>query len=191
MIKRQHDCLGHVLLAVLGFLGRGAHGVVAEHGEEHRGRTGHDRAEAAGHERVVVVGVDVEDAQADDEQDQDHLDGHRHQFEAAERLGSTGQDPGDQQADQDGRQVDDAAFSFVRRGGHPRRHVDADAGKESVEVAGNADRDDGDDCDVLQQEVPADEPSDDLAKGNIAIGIGGSGAGDHAGEFRIGKCRGR
>ncbi len=79
-----------MLLAVLGLFCGGAHGVIAEDGEEDGGGTGQDRAEATGHERVVVLGVDVENTQADDEQDQDDLDGNGYQFKPAECLGAPG-----------------------------------------------------------------------------------------------------
>ena len=72
--QREDDRLRHVLLAVGGLLRRRTHGVVAKHREEHRCGAGQHGTEAAGQKRVVVVGVDVEDAQADDEQDQDDLD---------------------------------------------------------------------------------------------------------------------
>ena len=44
----------------------------------------------------------------------------------------------------------------------------ADAGEEGVEVPGDADGHHRDDRDVLQQQVPADEPADDLAQGHVA-----------------------
>lgn len=59
---RVDEGLGHMLLAVGGLLGGGAHGVVAEVREERRRGSGHHWAEAARHGGVVVLGVDVEDA---------------------------------------------------------------------------------------------------------------------------------
>ena len=69
--------------------------------------------------------------------------------------------------------------------------MDADAGEERVEVAGDADGHHGDDGDVFQQQVPADEPADHLAERHVAVGVGRAGPRDHAGELRVGQRRGR
>jgi hypothetical protein len=68
--------------------------------------------------------------------------------------------------------------------------VDADAGEEGVKVAGDADGHHGHDGDVFEQQVPADEPANHLAQGNVSVGIGGAGAGNHARELCVGQ-RGR
>src|SRR3712207_8248152 len=44
---------------------------------------------------------------------------------------------------------------------------------------------------VLQEQVPADEPPDDLAEGHVAVGVGRAGPRDHAGELGVGQRRGR
>ena len=40
---------------------------------------------------------------------------------------------------------------------------------------------------VLEHEVPADDPGDDLAEGDVGVGIGAPGDGEHAGQLRIGQ----
>src|SRR3712207_7230908 len=65
----------------------------------------------------------------------------------------------DEEADQDGRDVDDAALLGGRR--DRRRQGEPETVEERLEVAGDADRHDGDDGDVLQEQVPADEPPED------------------------------
>ena len=187
--QRQYDGLGHVFLAVLGLLGGGAHGVVSEDGEEHGRRAGEHGAEAGRHERVVVGGVDVEDPQPDDEEDENDLDADGDEFEAAEGLCATAQDEGDEQADEDRGDVDDAAFLGAR--GDREREVDPEAVEERAEVAGDPDRDDGDDGDVLQEEVPADEPRDEFTERDVAVGVRRAGSRDHAGELGVGQSCGR
>src|SRR3712207_9487038 len=62
---------------------------------------------------------------------------------------------------------------------------EAEAVEERLQVAGDADRHDRDDGDVLQEQVPADEPPDDLAEGHVAVGVGRAGPRDHAGELGV------
>jgi hypothetical protein len=65
--------------------------------------------------------------------------------------------------------------------------VNAELFEQESEVAGDADRDHGHDCGVLQQQVPADEPADDLAEHRIAVGVGRARLGDQSGELRVGQ----
>jgi hypothetical protein len=92
--------------------------------------------------------------------DQRDLDDHGHQFEAAERLGAKAQDHRDEQAEEDGRKVDRPTLLGTR--GERRRQAQAEALQDDLEVAGDADRDHGHDRDVFQQQVPPDEPGDEL-----------------------------
>lgn len=83
------------------------------------------------------------------------------------------------------------ATAFVGGGRAPVGHVEAEPGEEGGEVAGDADGHHGHDGNVFQDQVPADEPADDFPEGHISVGVGGAGAGDHAGELRLGQGRGR
>ena len=41
---------------------------------------------------------------------------------------------------------------------------------------------------VLEDEVPADDPGDELAEGGVGVGVGGAGDGDHAGELGVAEA---
>ena len=71
-------------------------------------------------------------------------------------------------------------------GGEPLGvEVDAEPVKEVYDVGGEADGDAHVGEGVLEDEVPADDPGDELAESGVGVGIGGAGDGDHAGEFGI------
>ena len=38
---------------------------------------------------------------------------------------------------------------------------------------------------VFEDEVPADDPGDELAEGGVGVSVGGAGDGDHAGELGV------
>ena len=38
---------------------------------------------------------------------------------------------------------------------------------------------------VFEDEIPADDPGDELAEGGVGVGVGGAGDGDHAGKLGI------
>ena len=72
-----------------------------------------------------------------------------------------------------------------RRGAHPGRQVDAEAGEDALEVAAPADRDGHRPDGVLEDQVPADHPGEDLAERRVRVGIGAAGDRDHRRELRV------
>ena len=63
--------------------------------------------------------------------------------------------------------------------------------QQAYRVAGPADRHRGDGKQVLEDQVPADEPRHAFTEGDIRIGIGAAGHRDHRGKFRVAKPRER
>ncbi len=57
-----------------------------------------------------------------------------------------------------------------------------------LEVTGPAIGDGGGANGVFENEVPADDPGDNLAQGSVGIGIGRSGDGGHGGEFGVAEA---
>ncbi len=55
-------------------------------------------------------------------------------------------------------------------------------------MRGEADRDAHVGEGVLEDEVPADDPGDELAHGGVGVGVGGAGDGDHAGELGVAEA---
>jgi hypothetical protein len=54
---------------------------------------------------------------------------------------------------------------------HPRRQLRAEVGDEEAEVAGDTDRNDGDDGGVFQQQISAGHPTGELAEHGMPIGV--------------------
>ena len=70
-------------------------------------------------------------------------------------------------------------------GSEPGRNLEAEAGHELPEVGRPRDRD-GDVPDgVLEDEVPADDPRDELAERRVGVRVGGARDGDEARELRV------
>ena len=89
--------------------------------------------------------------------------------------------------DQHRRQVDERVPGRRDRAArrHPRRQVDAEAGEDPLEVAAPADRDRHRPDRVLEDQVPADHPGEDLAERRVRVGVGAAGDRNHRGELRV------
>ena len=81
--------------------------------------------------------------------------------------------------------VEDAAVVAERRVGQGVRHVDADAAEEADRVARPAHGDRGGGEQVLEQQVPADEPREERPEGGVGVGVGGARDRDHRGELGV------
>ncbi len=74
-------------------------------------------------------------------------------------------------------------------GHEPSRQVDADAAEERVGVAGPRDGDGRVADGVLEEEVPADDPGDQLAQRRVGVRVGAARHGDHRGELGVAERR--
>jgi hypothetical protein len=68
---------------------------------------------------------------------------------------------------------------------HPLGQGNPELFDKEAEIAGDADADHGDNRCVLQQQIPADEPTDTLAQDDVTVGVCRPGLRDHAGELRV------
>ncbi len=187
--QREDDRLGQVALGLLGLLCGRAHRVVAEDREEDRGRAGGGTSEPTGEVRRQVVGLDVEEADNDDRQDDGQLDDDQPGLDPHAGLDPAVQQPGHAQAQHDGHDVDHVPVSGARGSEHPVRQAPAEGSDQEVDVLRHTDRDHRHDRGVLQQQVPADEPADRLAKCRVAVGVGRPGLRDHPAELGVGERR--
>ena len=60
--------------------------------------------------------------------------------------------------------------------------------QQAHRVAGPSHRDCCDRKEVLEDQVPADEPGDTLPEGGVRVGVRAAGHRDHRGEFRVAKA---
>ena len=93
------------------------------------------------------------------------------------------QKPGDHRDDEDGGQVDDPAELGPLDERRGKRGVDAR--QEPCGVAGPSDRDRADDEAVFEDQRPADDPGDQLAEDDVAVGVGASRGGIHGRHLGI------
>jgi len=136
--------------------------------------------------------LDVGRADADEGHHEDHLEQHHRGVQRGALAHAAHEHDGERRHDHHGRQVeahDERAERRVQRGRdgaqgrivrdglevrrHPRGEVDAEgAAQERAEIVGPALRDvdvaDG----VLDDEVPADDPGEDLAERDVGVGVG-------------------
>ena len=149
-------------------------------------------------EGVPVGRVDVESAHADHEEHDRHLDGNHRGIEPCALLDPDDQDPRDEHGDRDPRQVEHAAGAeevarrrivVERRVGERLRQVDSEDRQDVLEVlrpaVGDGHRRHG----ILQDQVPPDDPGEQLAQRGVGICIGRARHGNHRREFRIAERR--
>ena len=75
------------------------------------------------------------------------------------------------------------------RRAHPGRQLDAEPGEDPLEVAAPADRDGHRSDRVLEDQVPADHPGEDLAERGVGVGVGAAGDRDHRRELGVAERR--
>ncbi len=183
-------------MRVAGFLGGGGDGVEADVGEEDEACAAHDAAPAefaegagvGGDEGGVVGWVDVGPAEADDGEDDDDLEDDHDGVEDGAFFGALDEEGGHGEDDECGGQVHDARVFIERGGGEGVGEVEADLVTELHEVGGPCGGDGGCADGVLEDEVPADDPCEEFAEGDVAVGVGAAGGWDHGGEFRVAEA---
>jgi hypothetical protein len=154
--------------------------------------------EAEGCEGVPVGGVHVERADADHEQDGGDLDPHQDGIDAGALANADHQDDRDQGDDADRRQVDvrprgdqpsELGVVVHDRPGDGVGQLPAEDVQDALEVAGPPVRHGGGADGVLQDQVPADDPGEQLAERGVGVGIGRARDRHHRGELGIAQRR--
>src|SRR6266545_359399 len=203
--ERADDADRHVPLGVAALLGHGRDRVEADVGEEDDGGAGGDPSEAVGGEGRPVGRLDVMEADEDEEAEHDELDRHHPEVEARRLPDAPHKDDRDRRHDREGQDVEnDRDAEEVRRGGdhlrhslrcrrvihgQPARQVNAEALDECIEVIGPGDRDGHVADRVFDDQVPADDPGEQLTERSVGVGVGGPRDRNHRGELRIAERR--
>ena len=187
--ERGDDADRQVAAGVLGLLRRGRDGVEADVGEEDDRPRGHDPGPAVGRERRPVLGLHELEAGEQEEEHGGQLDRDHGRVEARALADADHQQGGDRQHDQHRGEVDHRAGHGARGRAHPGRQVPAEAGQDALEVAAPADRDGHGPDRVLEDQVPADRPRDDLAERRVGVGVGAAGDRDHRRELGVAESR--
>ena len=140
--------------------------------------------------------VHVDRADDDDDADDEQLERHHDVVDACRFPGAEHQQAGEQQNDQGGRQIEDARrrcsigeFHHLAGRLHPlRREMNAETAEQTDRVAGPADSHGRGAHAIFEDQIPADDPGEDLADGRVGIGVGASRSGDHGGQFGVAEA---
>ncbi len=133
--------------------------------------------------------IDVRSGDHDEDDDRGKLNKHHHRIKPGRFADADGEQHRQQQHDDHGWHIGDAA---VERGiGQCVRQVHADQFQNLAEITGPTDGHCGGGNSVLQDEIPSDDPRDQLADSRVGIAVGAASAADRAGEFGIAQRRKR
>src|SRR6185437_10176676 len=205
--ERDEDAAGHVLLGIARLLRRRRHGVEPNAGDEdHAGAAQHAAptvlAEGAGvrrHEGMPVAGVDVLDAEGDEQDEHEHLDDDDHRVEFGRLANAHDEDRRNSQHDERRRHVEqprDRAPVGQRddragRAGERCRNLNAKILKKAHHVARTPDGNRRGAEGVLENQVPADDPGEQLAERGVRVGVRAPGHGNHRRELGVAESRER
>ena len=193
--ERAEDADRHVALGVDRLLRCGRDGVESDVGEEDDGGPAHDaapsvfaRRDIGWNERALRVGRghpvrgrDVAQAGQDERDDDRHLDDHDDVVDLRRFMHADDQQRGYGGDDDHGRHVKQRARRRPGAGrgivGERRIYeaiwqVDADIVQEARDITRPADRDGGGAERILEDEVPADDPGNELAHRRIRVRVG-------------------
>jgi hypothetical protein len=195
-----------VALGVPGLLGVGADRVEADVGEEDVGGAGEGAVPAllGVEEGVPVRRVDVARADRDHEQHDAELQQHDRGVEAGALADADHQDDGQQERDHRRRQVeddrdradvpsggDDVGGRAHRIDGERGRQVQIEEGEERLEIVRPPVRHRARRDRVLEHQVPADDPGEELAEGGVGVGVGAARDRNHRRELGVAERRER
>ena len=187
--QRGDDADGQIPARVLRLLRRRGHRVEPDVGEEDDRRSGHHAGKPVWHEGMPVLRLDVSGADENEEGDRRELDRDHRGVEAGAFPNTDDQEHHDPQHDEDRRNVDECAGARIGRRAHPHGQVQAEAGEYPLEVAapsdGNCHRPDG----ILEDQIPADHPGEDLTERRVRIRIRAARDRDHRRELRVTERR--
>ncbi len=145
-------------------------------------------------ERVPVGGIDVADAEQDEEDDDRHFDRDDPGVEGRGLFDADIADRCNGSDDENGGHVDDGAGAhhgqmpctlLERRTGERCRNVQAHLVEQADDISRPAHRD-GADCEqVFENQIPADEPRNAFTEGCVGVRIGAARNGNHGGKLGI------
>src|SRR5581483_4477955 len=158
-------------LGALAFFGGGRHRIEADVGEEDDGGAGHHPGKAVGEERMPVGGVDGARGADNEDQNGHDLDGHHDIVGAGALPHADHENIREDEEDDQRRDVEPGArelAAYNRRIRKLRRQVDMEGVVEDViQIRREADGHGHVRHSVFEDQVPADDPGNDLAEGGI------------------------
>ena len=197
-------------MRILCFLRRGRDGVEADVGEKDNGSTAHHARETQGHERMPVRRINHKRTKRDEEHDDSYL----HDYDRRVR-GRAFPNPVDQQDryendNQECRQIYDKGMAHdggecgrreIAQGvaavgeeigsglviGHgPKRKLEPEQAPAKLYKIARPAHSDGHIPDrVFKDQIPANDPGDDLPQSSVRVGVGGTGDRNHRCQFRV------
>ena len=170
-----------------------------------------DAGESVREKRMVVRRVQVRRAHGHEQREREELDDHHDVIGRRALPRAAQQQPCDQHDDAERRHVNqDRHTRDMRRGRkqpmhlrigaekrgavagrHPHGQLQAETAQQRIEIVAprNRDRDVADR--VLENQVPADDPRNELAKRRVRVRIGAPRLRNHGGQFRVAQTRQR
>ena len=192
--QRAENADGHVAPGVNRFLRSGAHGIEAYVGEEEdSGAAQHaapaevaKRAGVFGDKRREVVGIDIEEADADEHDYHQQFQKYDEVVEARAALRAAGKDEREEHHDGYGGHVDDTALGGARRECFGQRQADIVHHHAEIAAPRNAHRNA---CHgVFEHQVPTDNPRHEFAHRYIRIRVGTARHGQHGGKLGVAQA---
>ena len=191
-----------IAVRILGLFSGGRDRVEADIGEEDRSRraehadAGQRSAPAIGQHRHEVRAIGRGQGDDDEGGQGDDLHDHQHRGELGALGGADHQQPGHEQRNQEGDQVERALrgraighdHRVVGPGSQRVRKSPADAGQEAIGITGPTHGHGAGGDRVFEDQRPADHPGDDFAEHGIRVGVGGAGDRHHRGDLGVDQC---
>ena len=141
----------------------------------------------------MIGGIDEAPAEGDDKQHDGDLEDDDDAVNEGRLFGSANEQQRSKSEMNDGRDVDDAvhagAVTMLERRMRPLvGDTQAEPPEHAIDVLAPGDGDGGGADRVLEHQIPADDPGDELAHGGIGVGVGAAGDGNHRGEFGVAEA---
>jgi hypothetical protein len=198
--QRGDDADGKIALGIAALFGGSGDGIEADVGEEDDGAAGEHARPAVGHEGMPVAGMDEADGGEDEDEDGNELESHHHVVGGGRLADAAHQNHRDEHDDEEGGNVEAevpagvvevVAGEILQTGGKiggrdpSRARMQAEPVEQVDDVGGEADADAHVGAGVFENQIPADDPGDELAECGVGIGVGRAGDGNHGGQLGV------
>ena len=201
--QRGDDADGQIALRVVALLSGGGDGIEADVGEEDNGAAGEHARPSIGHEGMPVGGMNEADDGEDEDQNRNQLESHHHIVGRGRLADAAHQDHRKEHDDEKGGNieaevpagiVETVAGQILQAAGKisgrdpSRAGVQAEPVQQVDDVRGKTHADTHVGAGVLQNQIPADDPGDELAESGVGVGVSRAGNRNHRRELGITKA---
>ena len=189
MIRVAMIPTGKIALRSLALLGRGGYRIESDVGEEYDGGAGENAGKSVWQERMPVVAFHGVRRAENENQNGGDLYQHHHVVGAGALAHAADEDVREDDQDEQRGNIEPCAGKLAIGNDRPGNLIGqmppenavqdvVEIGRESYRNRHVGDR-------VLEDEIPTDDPGNDLAQGGIRIGVCAARNGDHGGQFGI------